>query len=130
MKQGLRYLKKKDQFNYTNPDPKMLDLFKNPRVNRVDLTCDEVTSLCPITGQPDYHTITITYYPKDFCVESKSLKLYLNGFRMYGHFTETLARTIHDHLCERLNCDVAVTVESASRGGIQIRATALGGGMR
>ncbi|MRR09847.1 preQ(1) synthase, partial [bacterium] len=70
---------------------KKLEAFPNPhpgRDYRVILETAEFTALCPITGQPDFGTITISYVPDKLVVESKSLKLYLWSFRQEGHFHE------------------------------------------
>jgi len=63
-----------------------------PAVSQVDLTSDELVAVCPITGQPDLYVVSIEYTPKDLCLESKSLKLYLNSFRNEGVFCEALRR--------------------------------------
>ena len=68
-----------------------LETFANPGVADVELTSDELTAVCPITGQPDMYRLTIGYRPDGLCVESKSLKLYLNRFRNEGAFCEALA---------------------------------------
>jgi 7-cyano-7-deazaguanine reductase len=89
-----------------------------PTVTRVVMTSDEVTALCPITGQPDYYTVTIAFEPRGWSIESKSLKLYLWHFREEGIFCESLAdkiaedvfRTIRPAWCE-------VTVVQKARGG-------------
>ena len=70
-------------------NPELLETFANPypdRQYKVTFTTQEVTSLCPITGQPDFYRITITYIPGRHCLESKSLKLYLFSFRQSGIF--------------------------------------------
>ncbi|HLN72404.1 MAG TPA: preQ(1) synthase, partial [Prolixibacteraceae bacterium] len=69
------------KFNY---DKSVLETFQNPHIQRdyrVKFNCPEFTALCPITGQPDFATIYITYIPDERMVESKSLKLYLFSFR-------------------------------------------------
>src|ERR671935_241087 len=58
-----------------------LETFANPGVSHVELTSDELTAVCPVTSQPDLYVATIEYWPQALCLESKSLKLYLNGFR-------------------------------------------------
>lgn len=126
----MKHLKKKEEFKFTGTKPhkEILDTFQKPEgVDWVTLTADEVTSLCPITHQPDYHTITITYYAKKKCVESKSLKLYLGGYRMVGTFTETLASLISRDLNAVLDTYVEVKVNSKSRGGISIEGRATKG---
>ena len=68
-------------------------------VTEVRLSSDEVTSICPVTSQPDLSTVEITYVPDEWCVETKSLKLYLWGFRQRPVFAEALAAEIagRDH---------------------------------
>ena len=66
-------------------------------MGEVKITCPEFTSLCPLTGQPDFATIVIRYTPGKWCVESKSLKLYLGSFRNVGEFHEScIARIAKD----------------------------------
>ena len=88
------------EYQYTvNPD--CLETFANPHPDRnykVTFNTREVTSLCPITGQPDFYSITITYIPEQHCLESKSLKLYLYSFRQSGMFAEDMANRILDDL--------------------------------
>ena len=70
-------------------DPSVLEAFQNKHPENdyfVKINCPEFTSLCPITGQPDFATITISYVPDERLVESKSLKLYLFSFRNHGDF--------------------------------------------
>ena len=84
-------------------NPELLETFTNPypdRKYKVAFTTQEVTSLCPITGQPDFYRITITYIPDRHCLESKSLKLYLFSFRQSGMFAETMANRILDDLVQ------------------------------
>ena len=104
-----------------------LESFPNPGVVEVELTSDELTAMCPITGQPDMYIATIVYRPNTLCLESKSLKLYLSRFRNEGAFCEALAVQIRDDVAEALQLDkpsVEVTLEQKSRGGITITATA------
>src|SRR5581483_1799130 len=68
-----------------------LETFANPGVALVELESDELTAVCPVTGQPDMYVATIEYEPDALCLESKSVKLYLNRFRDEGHFCEALA---------------------------------------
>ncbi len=78
-------------------DPALLEAFPNRHPGHdywVTLTCPEFTSLCPLTGQPDFATITIQYIPDQRMVESKSLKLYLHGFRNHGDFHEDCVNRI------------------------------------
>ena len=103
-----------------------LEAFPNPGVAEVALTSDELTAVCPITGQPDLYQTTIEYRPVERCLESKSLKLYLNRFRNEGAFCEALAVRIRDDVAEALELPadrVHVTLRQKARGGISITAT-------
>ena len=96
-----------------------------PGVKTVVLESDEVTSLCPVTGQPDWETVKIEFAPDRYCIESKSLKLYLWSFRNDGVFCEALAGQIAQDIfdsCQPHWC--TVTVSQKPRGGITIVATA------
>jgi 7-cyano-7-deazaguanine reductase len=104
-----------------------LETFPNPGVSRVEMTSDELTAVCPITGQPDLYTATIEYEPAEKCLESKSLKLYLMGYREEGHFCEALAVKIRADVGEALDLSperVRVTLVQKARGGITITASA------
>jgi 7-cyano-7-deazaguanine reductase len=103
-----------------------LESFPNPGVSRVELTSDELVAVCPITGQPDLYIAAIDYTPRDFCLESKSLKLYLSSFRNEGVFCEALAVRIRDDVAQALGLDadgVRVKLTQKARGGITITAT-------
>jgi 7-cyano-7-deazaguanine reductase len=92
----------KTNYEYT-VNSQLLDSFENPHPDRnyeVRFTTSEVTSLCPITGQPDFYRVNITYIPDRRCLESKSLKLYLLSFRQTGMFAEAMANRILDDLVE------------------------------
>ena len=103
-----------------------LEIFPKPNgVAKVVLESDEVTSLCPVTGQPDWETVTIEFAPDEYCIESKSLKLYLWSYREEGMFCEALAGQIAQDVhnaCKPHWCTVTVTQKP--RGGIKITATA------
>ncbi len=102
-----------------------LETFANPGVADVELTSDELTAVCPITGQPDMYRLTIGYRPDRLCLESKSLKLYLNGFRNEGAFCEALAVCIRDEIAAALELSadqVRIELEQKARGGITITA--------
>jgi 7-cyano-7-deazaguanine reductase len=104
-----------------------LETFENPGVTRVEMTSDELTAVCPITGQPDMYVVTIEYRAQRLCLESKSLKLYLARYRNEGAFCEALAVRIRDDVAEALELetgDVTVTLRQKARGGITITATA------
>ena len=111
----------KTEYHYTvNPD--CLETFSNAypdREYKITFTTQELTSLCPITGQPDFYRITITYIPDRHCLESKSLKLYLFSFRQSGMFAETLANRVLDDLVEACKPRwMAVESVMNPRGGI------------
>ena len=99
----------------------ILDTFDNPRPGReyeIKFVFPEFTSVCPVTGQPDFATITITYVPDRRCVEMKSLKLYFFSYRDKGIFYEAVTNTILDDLVAVL-APIRMTVigEFAVRGG-------------
>lgn len=104
-----------------------LETFANPGVETVELVSDELTAVCPITGQPDFYVATIDYRPDRLCLESKSLKIYLSRFRDQGAFCEALAVRIRDEIAAALELDAAavrVTLRQKARGGIAITASA------
>ena len=104
-----------------------LETFETPGVTRVEMTSDELTAVCPITGQPDMYVVTIEHRAQRLCVESKSLKLYLARYRNEGAFCEALAVRIRDDVAQALELetgDVTVTLRQKARGGITITATA------
>ncbi len=104
-----------------------LETFANPGVSHVEMTSDELTAVCPITGQADFYVAAIEYWPQGLCIESKSLKLYLGRYRNEGHFCEALAVKIRDDIAEALEIPsdkVRVAVKQKARGGITITATA------
>jgi 7-cyano-7-deazaguanine reductase len=89
------------------------------------LSYPEFTSVCPKTGLPDFGTLTIRYCPDKWCLETKSLKLYLNAFRNLGIFTENVANRVLDSIvrCAKPKWAEVEGLFSA-RGGIQARITA------
>lgn len=104
-------------------NPSVLEAFPNRQKSPqlVRLTCNEFTSLCPITGQPDFAKITINYIPNQKVVETKALKLYLCSFRNYGCFQETITDIIMQDLINLLDpLYIEVSSEFSSRGGIAI----------
>ena len=115
-------MEKNEQFDH--PNWEILDSFNNPGVEQVTLNQIEFTSLCPLTGQPDYATVEVTYLPKLFCLESKSLKLYLSAYRDFKGFAETITVKIKEDISQVLECPVQVTTRFARRGGINIESTA------
>ena len=89
---------------------------------KVEFTTNELTALCPITGQPDFYELELTYRPKGSLIESKSLKLYLWGFRDRGIFAEDLAATLLEDLVASCDPDeMTVDLTQQVRGGLQIR---------
>lgn len=107
-----------------NYDPSVLETFSNAHPGRdywVVFTAPEFTTLCPKTGQPDFATLTIRYIPAGKLVESKSLKLYLFGFRNHGDFHEDVVNVVYDDLWKLLRPKyIEVTGKFAPRGGISI----------
>jgi 7-cyano-7-deazaguanine reductase len=100
---------------------KILESFANPKRSRdyeVKFVFPEFTSMCPVTGQPDFATITIAYVPDELCVEMKSLKLYFYSFRNKGIFYEALTNQILDDLVEVVQPRrMTVIGDFAVRGG-------------
>lgn len=119
----LKHLKLKRELSYNDPDPKVLDTFLNPGVQEVELTCKEFTSLCPVTGQPDYAVISVSYSPNKLCLESLSLKLYLGMYRQFGGFAEQITKKICGDIFKVLSPkDILVKGTFTWRGGIKIEA--------
>ena len=80
---------------------KELQVFANPHPDRdytIEMECPEFTSICPVTGQPDFGTIRIRYVPDQQCIELKSLKLYLWSYRQEGAIHEAVTNNILDYL--------------------------------
>ena len=89
----------------TSPKEATLDRVPNPHPDSpyvARFTCPEFTSLCPVTGQPDFAHLMIDYVPGQWLVESKSLKLYLGSFRNHGAFHEDCTVAIGKRLAELL----------------------------
>ena len=105
-------------------DPSVLETFANKHPGRdywVTFLCPEFTSLCPVTGQPDFASITIRYIPDKRMVESKSLKLYLGSFRNHGDFHEDCVNIIMDDLIRLMRPRyIEVRGDFNARGGISI----------
>jgi 7-cyano-7-deazaguanine reductase len=103
-------------------DPRsILEAFPNPRPQRdyqIQFVFPEFTSVCPVTGQPDFATITVRYVPDERCVEMKSLKLYFFSYRNKGIFYEAATNTILDDLVAVLKPrKMTVVGDFAVRGG-------------
>ena len=109
------------------PSAEQLETFTNPRPSRdyiIEIVCPEFTSLCPVTGQPDFGTITFTYTPAGLCVELKSLKLYLQRYRTQGIFYEAAVNQLLDDFvtaCRPKHCKVVGAF--TPRGGITTTVT-------
>jgi 7-cyano-7-deazaguanine reductase len=107
-----------------SPDEAELEAFANPRPGRayeIRLDYPEFSSLCPVTGQPDTARLRIAYTPAERCVETKSLKLYLQSYRNYAAFNEEIANRIADDIiaaCAPLK--LRIVGRFSARGGIQL----------
>ncbi len=121
--EGLKSLGQKTEYA-TDYAPEVLESFENKHPENdywVKLNCPEFTSLCPITGQPDFAEIVISYIPATRMVESKSLKLYLFSFRNHGDFHEDCVNIIMKDLIRLMQPKyIEVTGLFTPRGGISI----------
>ncbi len=130
MTDKLRALGSETDYLYNEPTASILETFPNPfwvdngenpnQVGgKVDIRVPEFTTLCPKTGQPDYAVIMINYVPRAVCVESKSLKLYLGAYRMFGTFHEACVNKIMNDFIEAVEpIRVEVQGQFTPRGGI------------
>lgn len=121
--EGLSHLGGKTEYkNEYSPD--ILEAFENKHPDNdywVTFNCPEFTSICPITGQPDFATIRVDYIPGEKMVESKSLKLYLFSFRNHGAFHEDCVNIIMKDLIRLMTPKyIEVTGIFTPRGGISI----------
>ena len=121
--EGLRQLGRKTEYRQDYA-PEVLETFENRHKENdywVQFNCPEFTSLCPITGQPDFAEIKIAYIPAERMVESKSLKLYLFSFRNHGDFHEDCVNTIMKDLVSLMQPKyIEVLGLFTPRGGISI----------
>ena len=105
------------------PDSTLLECFDNPQPQRdylIEHVADEFTSVCPKTGHPDFGTVTVRFRPERFCVELKSLKLYLQSFRNEGIFYEAVTNRIADDLEAAMQPRwLQVQTDWRGRGGIR-----------
>jgi 7-cyano-7-deazaguanine reductase len=104
-------------------NPALLDTFPNAHANDyfIKFNCPEFTSICPVTGQPDFGNLILHYIPDKLCVESKSLKLYLHSFRNHGEFHENCVNTVMKDLARLLQPKyIEVWGEFMPRGGLSI----------
>jgi len=121
--EGLKLLGKSTEYASTY-NPSVLETFENRHKDNdywVQFNCPEFTSLCPITGQPDFAEIKIMYLPDERMVESKSLKLYLFSFRNHGDFHEDCINIIMKDLVKLMEPKyIEVLGLFVPRGGISI----------
>lgn len=121
--EGLSHLGAKTEYK-DDYAPEVLEAFENKHLGNdywVTFNCPEFTSLCPITGQPDFATIHINYIPDVKMVESKSLKLYMFSFRNHGAFHEDCVNIIMKDLVNLMNPKyIEVVGIFTPRGGISI----------
>ena len=109
-------------------DKPAIELFDNPKPDRdytITTYVPEFTSVCPMTGQPDFGEIIIKYIPDKLCIELKSLKYYMQSFRNKGIFYEALTNEILDDLAD--SCKprwMRITSKFTPRGGISTDVTA------
>jgi 7-cyano-7-deazaguanine reductase len=118
----------RNTYSFDRPDPSLLESIPSParagQVLSLEISVPEFTSLCPITGQPDFAEIVITYRPSGLLVESKSLKLYLMGYRQHGAFHESVTCQIHEDLWNLLSPEHLLVVgKFTPRGGIPFHPT-------
>ena len=125
---SLRLLGKAAEHYPNSPSAKILETFPNDYSIRqywVKFECPEFTSLCPVTGQPDFARITIDYAPDRLCIESKSLKFYLASYRDTRSFNEEIInRVLEDLVAACRPRRVIVSGEFAARGGISLTVVA------
>lgn len=108
-------------------DPSLLESFPAPTATPfvIEHTAEEFTSLCPMTGQPDFGRVIVRYVPAERCVELRSFKLYLQSYRSDGIFFEAVTNAIRDHLVDLLD-PAWLQLETiwSVRGGIHSRVVA------
>jgi 7-cyano-7-deazaguanine reductase len=117
-----QYTEHKERQGIRMGNREKIEVFDNPRPGRdyrITIRCPEFTSVCPRTGQPDFGEITIEYGPDRSCIELKSLKYYLQGYRSQGIFYESLTNDILDDLSSVCRPRwMKVTARFTPRGGI------------
>jgi 7-cyano-7-deazaguanine reductase len=122
----------RNDYQFTGARAALLERFENPaklvravfHPLELTITVPEFTSLCPITGQPDFASLVIKYHPVDWCVESKSLKLYLMSYRQHGAFHEQCVSTICRDLVDVLKpATLHIAATFGARGGIAFNPT-------
>lgn len=122
-------------YNQAGVDPALLEAFETPSRDEtnpngcellVSIVAPEFTSLCPLTGQPDFAAIQVEYVPNEKCVESKSIKLYLGSFRNHGEFHESCVNRICNDLVSLLDPKwIRVVGFFTPRGGVCFHPTAV-----
>ena len=121
---GLTLLSASERNYPTRPEEARLEAFRNVYADRdyiIEFDCPEYTSLCPVTGQPDFGHIILRYVPDKLCIESKSLKLYLFSFRNHGDFHEDCVNIIMKDLIRLMEPKyIEVWGKFTPRGGISI----------
>ena len=129
---GLTLLSASERNYPTRPEEARLEAFRNVYADRdyiIEFDCPEYTSLCPVTGQPDFGHIILRYVPDKLCIESKSLKLYLYSFRNTNTFHEESVNTILDAVVKTCAPRKAEVIgRFRPRGGIAINVKATDGG--
>ena len=104
-----------------------IETFDNPNVERdytIDIDIPEFTCLCPLTGQPDFAHLYLSYIPDKLCIELKSLKNYMWSFRDRQAFHEAVSNEILNHLCDAIDPrSMKLTADFNIRGGIQTSVT-------
>jgi len=121
---GLTLLRRSRTVPPASPDQAVLEVFANRHASRdyeIVFDCPEFTSLCPVTGQPDFGRIVIRYVPGASCIESKSLKIFLFAFRNHPAFHEEVVNRILDEVVKACRPRRAEVVgEFRPRGGIAL----------
>ncbi len=125
---GLTILRKSIHRYPDNPRAARLESFPNPYPGRdywIHFDCPEFTSLCPVTGQPDFALITIDYVPGKLCLESKALKFYLYSYRNTGAFHEDAVNRIMDDIVKACRPRrLKINGKFNPRGGLAITVSA------
>lgn len=121
---GLTLLGHGDAKLPASPAEARLETFSNPAPNRdyrIHFATDDFTSVCPVTGQPDFARIDVDYVPDRLCVESKSLKFYLASYRNERAFNEAVTNRILDDFVKACSPrEVIITAQFSARGGIAL----------
>lgn len=124
-KQKMLHLGRKKSGYASRENEAQLDVFINVNKNTdylVPFVCNEFTTLCPITGQPDFAKLEIVYVPDETCLESKSLKLYLFSFRNRGNFHEDVANRIFRDVWKKIEPKyMRIWADFTVRGGISTK---------